>query len=204
MEGTLLLSNSVNPKKYGISLTEGRNNTALLILRVAMLLVATVPLSAQVNPPSAPLPAAITSARTLFLGNAGDTDNQDCLRAYNEFYAGLLSDAHFQLVLDPAAADLVLELHYEVRPGGITGPHSEVSTSFARQFRLVLIDPHTHTILWNLTEAENNAVFQSNRDKNLDAAVLQLYADFKLLSRNSTVNPATSPKKTRLSDEGKK
>ena len=41
-------------------------------------------------------------------------------------------------------------------------------------------------------------------NKNLDAAVLQLYSDFKLLSQNSTVNPATSPKKSRLSDEGKK
>jgi hypothetical protein len=171
---------------------------------MAILLLIVLPIHAQSNPPSAPLPTAITSAQKIFLGNAGDTDNQDCLRAYNEFYAGLQSDPHYQLVLDPAAADLVLELHYEVRPGGITGPHSAVDTSCARQFRLVMIDPHTHTILWNLTEVENNAVFQSNRNKNLDSAILQLYADFKLLSQTSTVNPATSPKKTRLSDEGKK
>jgi hypothetical protein len=163
----------------------------------------TAGLLAQANPLSAPLPAAITSAQKLFLGNAGDTDNQDCLRAYNELYAGLLSDAHYQLVLDPAAADLVLELHYEVRPGAVTGPNSPVNTAFARQFRLVLIDPHTHTTLWNLTELEDNALFQSNRNKNLDAAVLQLFADFKALSQNSTVRPATSGK-TRFSDEGKK
>jgi hypothetical protein len=163
-----------------------------------------VPIHAQTAPSSAPLPAAITTAQKLFLGNAGDTDNQDCLRAYNEFYAALLSDPRYQLVLDPAAADLVLELHYEVRPGAVTGPHSSVNTSFARQFRLLLIDPRTHTILWNLTEVENNAVFQSNRNKNLDAAVLQLFVDFKDLSQNSTVNPATSPKKSHPSDEGKK
>ena len=170
---------------------------------VAAMLIAP-PIHAQTNPASAPLPAAITTARTIFLGNAGDTDNQDCLRAYNEFYAALQSDAHYQLALDPAAADLVLELHYEIRPGNVTGPHSSVDTSFARQFRLVLIDPHTHTILWNLTEAENNAILQSNRNKNLDAAVLQLYSDFKALDQYSAVNPATSPKKSRLSDEGKK
>jgi hypothetical protein len=171
-------------------------------LAAAMLIAPSI--HAQTNPPSAPLPAAIVKAQKLFLGNAGDTDNQDCLRAYNEFYAALLSDPRYQLVLDPGAADLVLELHYEIRAGGITGPHSSVSTSFARQFRLILIDPHTHTLLWNLTEVENNAVFQSNRDKNLDAAVLQLYADFKNLNQNSTVNPATSPKKSQPSDEGKK
>jgi hypothetical protein len=181
-----------------------RQTPIATIVGIALLLLATPLLHAQANPPSAPLPSAITSAQKLFLGNAGDTDNQDCLRAYNEFYAGLLSDPRYQLVLDPAAADLVLELHYEVRPGNITGPHSDVNTSFARQFRLVLIDPHTHTILWNLTEAENNAIFQSNRNKNLDSAILQLYADFKALSQSATVNPATSPKKSRLSDEGKK
>ena len=169
----------------------------------SVLLLSSISLLAQSNPPSAPLPAAITNAHRIFLGNAGDTDNQDCLRAYNEFYLNLQSDAHYQLVLDPAAADLVLELHYEVRPGEIVG-HSSVDTAFARQFRLVLIDPHTHTLLWNLTEVEDNAILQSNRNKNLDAAVHQLYYDFNALSQASAVNPATSPSKQRFSDEGKK
>jgi hypothetical protein len=168
-----------------------------------VLLISSISLLAQSNPPSAPLPAVIASAQKLFLGNAGDTDNQDCLRAYNEFYANLLSDARYQLVLDPGAADLVLELHYEVRPGEIVG-HNSVDTAFARQFRLVLIDPRTHTILWNLTEVEDNAILQSNRNKNLDAAVHQLYYDFNGLTQASAVNPATSPQKQRFSDEGKK
>ena len=175
-----------------------------ITLIALVMLFSSISLHAQSNPPSAPLPAAITNAQKIFLGNAGDTDNQDCLRAYNEFYANLLSDARYQLVLDPAAADLVLELHYEIRPGEIIGPHSAVDTAFARQFRLVLIDPHTHTILWNLTEFENNAILQSNRNRNLDAAVLQLYLDFSALSQSSAVNPATSHRKQHLPDEGKK
>jgi hypothetical protein len=189
-------------KKSSTALTEDTNR-AITILGIALLLFATLPLHAQSNPPSAPLPAAIANAQKLFLGNAGDTDNQDCLRAYNEFYANLLSDARYQLVLDPGAADLVLELHYEVRPGEIVG-HNSVDTAFARQFRLVLIDPRTHTVLWNLTEVEDNAILQSNRNKNLDAAILQLYLDFSALSQSSAVNPATSPRKQHLPDEGKK
>jgi hypothetical protein len=177
-----------------------RQAPIMSILAIAILLLAVLPLFAQA-PAAVPIPAQLTTAKTVFLGNAGDTDNQDCMRAYKEFYAGLLSDGHFQLVLTPASADLVLELHYEVRPGGITGPHSAVSTSFARQFRLVMIDPRTHTILWNLTEAENNAVFQSNRNKNLDAAVAQLLADFKELATGITA--PTAPNKTRLSDNNK-
>jgi hypothetical protein len=162
-------------------------------------------LHAQPAPPPAPLPAAITSAQNLFLGNAGETENQDCQRAYNEFYAGLQSDGRFQLVLEPAAADLVLELHYELRPGeGDRGPHPVVDTAFARQFRLVLLDPRTHTVLWSLTEVENNAILQSNRNKNLDAAVAQLLADFKSLLQSVPATSSTGPRKTRFSDEGKK
>ena len=180
-----------------------QSNSPRTATAIAALLLCAAPLCAQSNPVPAPLPQAIANAQKIFLGNAGETDNQDCLRAYNEFYAGLKADGRFQLVLDPGSADLVLELHYEIKPGKISGPHSDVDTSFARQFRLVLIDPRTHTVLWNLTEAENNAVFQSNRNKNLDAAVAQLLADFKALNQNNYSAPIPPTGKTRLSQEGK-
>ena len=109
----------------------------------------------------------------------------------------------FQLVLDPAGADLIFELHYEIRPGQITGLSSNVDTKFARQFRLVMIDPRTHAVLWSLTEVENNAVLQSNRNKNLDAAVAQLLADFKLLNQSNYTGPMPPSGKTRSSQEGK-
>jgi hypothetical protein len=168
-----------------------------------VLLISSMSLSAQANPPSAPVPEAVINAQRVFLGNAGETDNQDCLRAYNEFYSGLKGDGHFQLVLDPASSELILELHYEIRPGQITGPSSNVNTTFARQFRLVLIDPHTHAVLWSLTEAENNAILQSNRNKNLDAAVAQLLADFKALNQSNYSVPMPPSGKTRFSEEGK-
>jgi len=160
---------------------------AILVLLFAICIGA----PAQANPPNAPLPSAIATAQKIFLGNAGVTDNSDCLRAYNGFYAGLSSDPSIQLVLDPAGADLVLELNYELRPGAVSGPHASADTPFARQFRLVLLDPRTHTVLWSLTEAENNAIFQSNRNKNLDSAIVNLLADLKALraSANSN-NPA--------------
>ena len=165
------------------------------LLSVLILLFGTYPAAqAQANPPNAPLPSAIATAQKIFLGNAGATDNGDCLRAYNGFYAGLANDPSLQLVLDPANADLVLELNYELRPGGVTGPHAPSDTAFARQFRLVLLDPHKHTVLWSLTEAENNAVFQSNRNKNLDSAVVNLLADFKALRASANPNSPVPPK----------
>src|SRR6185437_7509008 len=95
------------------------------VLVAMVLLLCAAPLAAQ-NPVAAPLPAAVINAQKMFLGNAGETDNDDCLRAYNEFYAGLKADGHFQLVADPSAADLVMELHYEIRPGYVTGSSAVV------------------------------------------------------------------------------
>ena len=138
------------------------------------------------DPLQAPLPAAITSATKLFLGNAGDQENADCLRAYNGFYAGLKAQPRFQLVNDPNTADLILELHYEIDLGQAIASHD--SHNSVRQFRIVLIDPHVHVTLWSLTERTNYATFKSNRNKNLDETVAALVADF--VSLTSSQPPA--------------
>ena len=129
-------------------------------------------------PPAAPLPAALTSAHKLFLGNAGDQENADCLRAYTQAYHDLQALSRFTLVDDPGQADLILEMHYEIALGQSFGQN------VPRQFRLVLIHPQTHVILWSLTERTNYAVRQSNRDKNLDETVDHLVADFSALTQS--------------------
>ncbi len=144
----------------------------------ALLSVATLACAQTPDPPAAALPAAITSATKLFLGNAGDQENADCLRAYNDVYAGITALNRFQLLPEPAAADLVLELHYEIALGQAVGS----SDRDTRQFRLVLLDPHTHTVLWSLTERTNYATFQKNRNKNLDETVTRLVADLASLT----------------------
>lgn len=153
----------------------------MLCLSLASLLLGPAAgVRAQTNdPPAAPLPTALTSAHKLFLGNAGDQENADCLRAYNDFYADVTALSRFQFVSDPAASDLVLELHYEIALGQALGSNhgNEV-----RQFRLVLIDPHVHTVLWSLTERTNYAVRQKNRNSNLDETVSKLVADFDSLT----------------------
>ncbi len=127
-----------------------------------------------------PLPSPLTSAAKLFLGNAGDQENADCLRAYNVFYTGVGALGRYTMVADPAAADLVLELHYEIDLGQSIA--SNDSRRSVRQFRVVIIDPHTHTVLWSLTERTNYALFQKNRNKNLDETVSALVSDFNSLT----------------------
>ncbi len=156
---------------------------AKLFTTMALLLGPT--LHAQTpEPPAAPLPTALTTARKVFLGNAGDQENADCLRTYNVFYAGVQNLHRFDLVGDPKDADLVLELHYEFGLGaGVNG-----GTNTPRQFRVIVEDPKTRIILWSLTERSNYAVFQKNRDKNLDETINVLVKDF------DTLTSATPPR----------
>ncbi|MGA7159095.1 MAG: hypothetical protein WBY53_19775 [Acidobacteriaceae bacterium] len=164
------------------------NRNAILIT-LTLLLAAAPTLSAQTTIPATtqnpPLPAALSTAKKLFLGNAGDQENADCLRAYDDLYTGLSSLNRFQLVTDPNQADLILELHYEIDLGQALVSSNNRSV---RQFRVVLIDPHSHAILWTLVERTNYAILQSNRDKNLDETVSALTNDLSLL-----VSPAPIP-----------
>ncbi len=137
------------------------------------------------QPPTAPLPAQLTSSHKLFIGNAGDQENADCLRFYNTFYAGVQGMKNFEMVGTPKEADLVLELHYEISLGaGVNG-----GSNTPRQFRIVILDPSTHTVLWSITERTNYAVLQKNRDKNLDETIGVLLNDFNLLMSPQPVAP---------------
>src|ERR1700712_5053284 len=148
-------------------------------LLAAMLFIGTLTTQAQTtDPPTAPVPSALAKATKLFIGNAGDQENADCLRAYNSFYDGISKLGRLSLVLDPNEADLILELHYEIALG--QSVISSGGSNAARQFRVVIEDPHSRIVLWSLTERTNYAVRQANRDKNLDQTVAPLVSDFNL------------------------
>ncbi len=167
--------------------------TALCVMLFAVTQIVAQKPAGQ-DPPSAPLPSALAHAKILFIGNAGDQENADCLRVYNDFYAGVTALKRFQLVHDPNKADLVLEMHYEVNLGQAVG--SNDSNRSVRQFRVVLIDPRSHTVLWTLVERTNYAIFQSNRNKNLDETVAALVHDFDLLVSTTPVPPSNKSRIT--------
>ncbi len=148
--------------------------------------------AAQTTQLAPPLPSALASAHKIFLGNAGDQQNADCLRVYDDVYTGIANLKRFEQVTDPNQADLILELHYEINLGQAVA--SNDSNRSVRQFRIVLIDPRSHTILWTIVEATNYAVFQKNRDKNLDETVDALVHDFDLLVSPTPIAPANKSK----------
>lgn len=147
------------------------------------------PATQTFGPPAAPLPSALATAHKLFLGNAGDQDNADCLRAYNDLYLALNGLGRYQLVSDPSASDIVLELHYEFSLGaGVNGG----SSNTPRQFRVLLLDPKTHFVLWALVERTNYAALERNRNKNLDEVVGVLATDLdQLLTTKPPANKSS-------------
>ena len=90
---------------------------------------------------------------------------------------------------DPSSADLVLELHYEFSLGaGVNGSGANTP----RQFRVLLLDPKTHIVLWTLVERTNYAALERNRNKNLDEVVGVLATDLdQLLSAKPPANKSS-------------
>ncbi len=100
------------------------------------------------DPPAAPIPAAILTAKKVFISNAsGETlagvGLQDL--TYNEFYSEIKSSGRYDLGSSPADADLVFEIRYAAEVGQ-GGPF------YTFYFRVSVLDPKTRVILWAFCE----------------------------------------------------
>jgi hypothetical protein len=138
----------------------------------------------------APLPAQIFTGKRVFISNAGGDSNvlysggPD--RLYNQFYLALQSWGRYQLVANPAEADLVLAVSFsnlftgDNYPRGNGSAPPVVGRSLSDpQFRLTIIDPGTRVTLWTFTEHVQFALLQGNRDKNFNQALAALVNDLK-------------------------
>lgn len=88
-------------------------------------------------PPEAPIPPQLSSAKTVFISNAGGEPLSDWkhrpLQPYNAFYATMKNWARFRLVDTPAEADLVFQI--------------SVVRSEPLVLRLTILDSKTHAAL---------------------------------------------------------
>jgi hypothetical protein len=136
-----------------------------------------------------PVPPAITSARTLFVSNAGadsglfpEPFSGDPNRAYTEFYSGLKASGKYEIVGDPSEADLVLELQLTAPNGPSKGSKVNGASDPVPMLRLVVYDRKTHYVLWAMTESIEIAFRQKTHDKNFDEAIAAIVADFEGIS----------------------
>lgn len=142
--------------------------------------------------PDAPLPAALHTAKNVFISFAGGdaSFNRDSRQIYNQFYAEIKERGRYNLVGSPGAADLVLQVSFaspisNVVVGPAAGGGSWGNSSIERQLRLVLLDPKTGIALWGFTERVVPALLAESREKNLKIAVRQLAADLNALIGSS-------------------
>ena len=147
--------------------------------------------SAQQSAPTteAPVPPAIRAATKIFLSNAGADSglfpspfSGDANRGYNQLYAGLKANGQYQLVSDPADADIVLELQLTAPNGPSNGSKVNGASNPVPMLRLVVYDRKTHYILWAFTQSIEIAFLQKTHDRNFDDAMTAILLEFESLS----------------------
>ena len=131
---------------------------------------------------TAQVPPAIPAAKTVFVVNAGETENILNEQAYAMLSQEIAQAGHYKVVLDPSVADLVLELHYLRQPDIA----SNGSSGYLFSFRLVVSDRASHVPLWTVTEPLDTEAFKGGFDQRFHAsfafAVQRLGQDVRLLS----------------------
>lgn len=145
--------------------------------------------------PDAPVPAQILSAKKVFIANSGcmldlNMVSGDQKRCYNQFYADIQAWGHYQTVVSPADADLVLQF-------GITYIPRQFGADVIPfpSFRLTLLDPKTNMTLWVMDEflvdkPGLSVIREKNRDKAFNEAINRIVGDLKALA----AQPATASK----------
>jgi len=173
---------------------------AVLCFGLAMCFFQGVGHAAQQKTPTAPapIPVQIVTARKVFIANGGgDESRYDGSfysggpdRAYNEFYASMKTWGRYELVAEPADADLVFEIRLDVTGMQPTGGLSGASAASDSQFRIVIRDVKTHEVLWALTEHVELAALKSNRDKNFEQALVAVVAEVQRIVGGVAAVPA--------------
>jgi hypothetical protein len=134
--------------------------------------------------PTAPLPAAIASAKRIFLSNGGGSN-----LAFDAFYAAMKEWGKYDIVGSPDESDVIVELAYRVEQQGTrvwstsntsNGPTQVHSAQIVDpQLMLTIYDGKTKTQLWAETDHRKLARLKKNRDKETVISAQRLVDDLK-------------------------
>ena len=139
---------------------------------------------------SAPLPGQISTARKVFISNAGEDPHFKRLglrRSYNQFYAAMKDWGRYELVTFPAEADMVLEICLASQIQQYGGKEITIVPFL----RLAILDPKTCITLWEFTEeleAGKFFIVGGHQDAKFDRAMDRIVNDLRGL-----VEPSSPP-----------
>ena len=140
--------------------------------------------------PPAPVPTQISSAKKVFVSNAGgdeldprrfDFRAVDPNRVYNQLYASIKAAGKFQLVLAPADADVVLQARFSQ---SVTALEFHIGGSGDPILKLAVLDPKSNVLLWAFSEtvpAATGPHSQQKREDNFNQALTKVLNDFNSL-----------------------
>ena len=165
--------------------------TCSAVVRWIVLLTFPVALWSQ-TPATAPVPADVFSAKTIFLANGGEDEFVDQGEAigipqqtYDRVYAALTAWGRYKVVGSPAKADLVLEVRSRL------DEEKQATALFrARRLDYQLLDGSTHVVLWAGSIHVERAARQRTLDRNLSDAIDFLIKDLKQLVNRAATSPA--------------
>jgi hypothetical protein len=148
-------------------------------------IIITLAIHAQASDPTsyvAPVPRAIAAARKVFISNAG-ADNLSRIvfsgapnRCYNDFYRQVQALDRFEIVSNPAEADIVLEISLRFSEARVN------NTIRQWLLRLRILDPKTQIVLWSFDASSEQGGIRATSDRNLDVAMNQIVSDLKALA----------------------
>ena len=122
-------------------------------------------------------------------------DRKTIHRTYNQFYAALKSWGRYELVSTPANCDVVFEIQFtDATTGGKVFKGDTIGPADEPKFRLAIVDPKTHVVLWAFIEHVEWANLQGHRDKNFDEALAKVVNDVKALAEQPVPSAANAQK----------
>jgi hypothetical protein len=163
----------------------------LRLVRLALICLAGftgVGMAAAQTAVGAPVPPALLMGKKVFLSNAGGDSglfphpfSGGQQRGYDTLYDAMVRWGRYEMVADPAQADLVFELQLNAPNGPSNGEKVKGAADPLPMFRLTIYDRRSHYVLWALTSSVDPANLQKTHDKNFDDALDFLIANLKAL-----------------------
>ena len=163
-----------------MSALRSNRRTSLFLFHLASFsMLCTLPLAAQ----TAPTPASIGSAQSVFAASAGapelrTREKEAVSWMYDSLFQQLNAWGKYKVVTKPADADLALEISLQVSFSDVTNG-SSIRSAF---MKLDIRDRSTHALLWTLDEPIRGAFREKTFQKNINDTMTHLIDDLKALA----------------------
>lgn len=161
---------------------------SLLLVTLGLLLLPAAGVRAQSGGDfAAPLPVAISSAKTIFIYNDGSSSI-----AYDAFCDGIRNWGKYEIAASRDQADLVVELSYRDAGNGTVPWRGDAFAAMqpkhgktVAQIIVTIYDSRTNETLWSASDPQKHAIREKNRDREVIQSVQHIVNDLEVRAGTS-------------------